>query len=66
MFRCSIAPSQRPLSLQQWAICVAMGSSVLWISELRKALIRFACDVSTPRSNIPSLPPTSAGAPDRL
>jgi len=29
-----------PLSLQQWAVCVAMGSSVLWIGELRKAVIR--------------------------
>ena len=29
-----------PLSLQQWAVCVAMGSSVLWVGELRKAVIR--------------------------
>ena len=25
-----------PLSLEQWALCVAMASSVLWTSELRK------------------------------
>jgi P-type Ca2+ transporter type 2C len=26
-----------PLTLQQWAVCVAMGSGVLWFTELRKA-----------------------------
>ena len=29
-----------PLTLQQWAVCVAMASGVLWFSELRKALSR--------------------------
>jgi potassium/sodium efflux P-type ATPase len=27
-----------PLSLQQWAVCVAMASTVLWFSELRKGV----------------------------
>ena len=29
-----------PLSLEQWLVCVAMASSVLWVSELRKLAIR--------------------------
>jgi P-type Ca2+ transporter type 2C len=29
-----------PLTLEQWAICVAMGSGVLWFSELRKLVSR--------------------------
>ena len=28
------------LSLDQWAVCVAMGSVVLWFGELRKAVLR--------------------------
>ncbi len=28
------------LSLDQWAVCVAMGSAVLWFSELRKWVLR--------------------------
>jgi Ca2+-transporting ATPase len=31
-----------PLSLGQWCVCVAMSSSVLWASELRKAVMRLA------------------------
>jgi P-type Ca2+ transporter type 2C len=29
-----------PLTLEQWAVCVGMGSGVLWFSELRKAVSR--------------------------
>jgi P-type Ca2+ transporter type 2C len=29
-----------PLSLDQWALCVAMASGVLWASELRKLVVR--------------------------
>ena len=29
-----------PLSLDQWAVCVAMASGVLWASELRKLVVR--------------------------
>ncbi len=29
-----------PLTLEQWAVCVAMGSVVLWFSELRKWILR--------------------------
>jgi Ca2+-transporting ATPase len=29
-----------PLDARQWIVCVAMGSAVLWFSELRKAAIR--------------------------
>ena len=29
-----------PLSLEQWGVCVAMASGVLWFSELRKAITR--------------------------
>jgi magnesium-transporting ATPase (P-type) len=28
------------LSLDQWAVCVAMGSTVLWLGELRKWVLR--------------------------
>ena len=31
-----------PLSLDQWALCVAMASGVLWASELRKFIVRAA------------------------
>jgi P-type Ca2+ transporter type 2C len=36
----NIAFGTAPLTLQQWAVCVAMGSGVLWFTELRKALSR--------------------------
>ena len=29
-----------PLSMTQWAVCVAMASTVLWFSEVRKAWLR--------------------------
>jgi hypothetical protein len=29
-----------PLSPEQWLVCVAMASSVLWVTELRKLAIR--------------------------
>ncbi len=29
-----------PLSLQQWVLCVALGSVVLWVGELRKLWLR--------------------------
>jgi Ca2+-transporting ATPase len=38
----NVAFGTAPLSLQQWAVCVVMGSSVLWVGELRKAVIRGA------------------------
>ena len=30
-----------PLSLEQWLICVAMSSSVLWFGEIRKWALRW-------------------------
>ena len=30
-----------PLSLRQWLICIAMASTVLWVSELRKFILRY-------------------------
>jgi len=36
----NVAFSTAPLSAQQWAVCAALGSSVLWSSELRKWLFR--------------------------
>ena len=36
----NIAFGTVPLTLQQWAVCVAMGSGVLWFTELRKAVGR--------------------------
>jgi magnesium-transporting ATPase (P-type) len=32
--------STTPLSLEQWLVCFAMASTVLWVSEARKALLR--------------------------
>lgn len=32
--------STAPLTIEQWLICLAMGSSVLWFSELRKVFLR--------------------------
>ena len=29
-----------PLTLSQWELCMAMSSVVLWLSELRKFLLR--------------------------
>ncbi|MEO6032285.1 MAG: cation-translocating P-type ATPase [Burkholderiaceae bacterium] len=29
-----------PMSLDQWCVCVAMGSTVLWFGELRKFMLR--------------------------
>ncbi|MEO8178909.1 MAG: cation-translocating P-type ATPase [Deltaproteobacteria bacterium] len=36
----NVAFSTVPLSVQTWAACVAMASSVLWFSELRKWIFR--------------------------
>ncbi|APV41868.1 hypothetical protein PFAS1_21930 [Pseudomonas frederiksbergensis] len=38
-----------PLTPAQWVICFAMGSAVLWSSELRKVFLR-ATDRSQTRS----------------
>jgi Cation transport ATPase len=35
-----------PLSLEQWLVCIAMASTVLWVSELRKLALRL---MSRPR-----------------
>ncbi|WP_096285159.1 cation-translocating P-type ATPase [Mycobacterium ahvazicum] len=29
-----------PLSLSQWLVCIAMSSTVLWVSEIRKVILR--------------------------
>lgn len=29
-----------PLTIDQWLVCLAMGSSMLWFAELRKLLMR--------------------------
>ncbi|WP_457354973.1 cation transporting ATPase C-terminal domain-containing protein [Roseateles sp. P5_D6] len=36
----NLAFGTAPLSLQQWAVCVGMASSVLWVGELRKGVMR--------------------------
>jgi Ca2+-transporting ATPase len=36
----NVAFGTAPLSLDQWALCVAMASGVLWASELRKLVVR--------------------------
>jgi magnesium-transporting ATPase (P-type) len=37
-----------PLSLQQWLVCVAMASGVLWFSELRKCVHRAVAHAREP------------------
>jgi P-type Ca2+ transporter type 2C len=37
----NLAFGTAPLTLEQWAVCVGMGSGVLWFSELRKFGSRF-------------------------
>ena len=37
-----------PLTLSQWAMCVAMVSGVLWFSELRKACSRWHAGRAAP------------------
>ncbi|MGZ8735977.1 MAG: cation transporting ATPase C-terminal domain-containing protein [Nocardioides sp.] len=34
--------STAPLRPEQWLVCMAMASIVLWVSEARKALLRRA------------------------
>jgi P-type Ca2+ transporter type 2C len=36
----NIAFGTVPLALDQWVLCVAMASGVLWASELRKLVVR--------------------------
>jgi calcium-translocating P-type ATPase len=36
----NVAFGTAPLSAEQWAVCVAMGSAVLWFGELRKGVGR--------------------------
>jgi hypothetical protein len=36
----NLAFGTAPLTLQQWLVCAAMGSVVLWYSELRKWIRR--------------------------
>ncbi len=36
----NLAFGTAPLSLEQWALCAAMASGVLWASELRKLVVR--------------------------
>ncbi len=51
-----------PLSLQQWAVCIALASSVIWADELRKALGRLRRARTTPAV---MTAPSSTGAPAR-
>ena len=37
----NLAFGTAPLAPDQWWVCVAMASGVLWFSELRKGLSRF-------------------------
>jgi magnesium-transporting ATPase (P-type) len=30
-----------PLSLSQWLVCMALASTVLWVSEIRKLILRY-------------------------
>ena len=32
----NVAFGTAPLSLDQWLLCLAMGSTVLWVSEMKK------------------------------
>jgi magnesium-transporting ATPase (P-type) len=45
----NLAFGTAPLAPGQWAICVAMGSVVLWYGELRKLLLRVHLEMPMPR-----------------
>ena len=36
----NVAFGTKPLTLDQWIVCLAMGSSVLWAAEARKWFLR--------------------------
>ena len=37
----NLAVGTAPLSFDEWLVCIAMASAVLWYSELRKLVVRF-------------------------
>lgn len=47
-----------PLSLSQWLVCTALASSVLWVSEVRKLILRY---VDRRRAMSSVIAATSAG-----
>ncbi|EKT83342.1 P-type HAD superfamily ATPase [Rhodococcus opacus M213] len=51
-----------PLSPTQWLVCVAMASTVLWVSEIRKLIIRL---VDSRKGRTPPADRQSAPAPGR-
>jgi P-type Ca2+ transporter type 2C len=57
----SVAFGTVPLTLQQWAVCVAMASGVLWFSELRKWASRALLARGLARGLARSDTPSSAG-----
>ncbi|MFZ2176673.1 MAG: HAD-IC family P-type ATPase, partial [Rhodococcus sp. (in: high G+C Gram-positive bacteria)] len=59
--------STAPLSLDQWLVCVAMASTVLWASEIRKLVIRLfdSRKARTPPTDRQSGPVPGRTAPRR-
>ena len=51
----NIAFSTVPLTGTQWLVCAAMGSTVLWVSELRK-LVNRALRGRSPSQQVPMAP----------
>ena len=49
----NLAFGTAPLSLEQWLLCVAMASVVLWYSELRKLVVRLVRRPPRPSNNAP-------------
>jgi hypothetical protein len=45
-----------PLTLEQWLVCAAMASVVLWLRELRKWISRLAASLSGRRAARPLSP----------
>jgi magnesium-transporting ATPase (P-type) len=50
-----------PLSLTQWAVCLGMASSVLWVTELEKVVVRRASRAAGDAG--PGQLPTGIGGP---
>jgi Ca2+-transporting ATPase len=47
----NVAFATEPLTLDQWILCLAMGSSVLWIAEARKWVLRRQHSYDPPRNS---------------
>jgi magnesium-transporting ATPase (P-type) len=57
----NVAFATVPLTLREWLICIAMASSVFWVGELRKALLRRAASRARRRERCEATAGADAG-----